>query len=52
MKESHKEKLGSNKIDEEIFCVICGGTIETYWDSRYNGTRSTCKSCGINWSES
>ncbi len=37
---------------EKIECPICNRKIQPYWESRYNGVRATCKTCGINWAES
>ena len=47
-----KDEKVLDEHQEIIFCEICGGKIETTWDTRYKGKRSTCKSCGFNWSES
>lgn len=38
--------------DEEIECIVCKTEVQSYWDSRYNGFRGSCSSCGFNWAES
>lgn len=38
------------KLDD--ICVGCGGLAIVYYESKYNGFRAKCDTCGINWAVS
>ncbi len=49
-----KNKVVHENIDdhEKVECPVCNRMVTPYWESRYNGVRATCESCGVNWQES
>ena len=49
-----KNKVVHENIDdhEKVECPVCNREVTPYWESRYNGVRATCESCGVNWQES
>jgi len=44
----HRNSNDHTKIE----CPICNRKVTPYWESRYNGIRASCETCGINWAES